>query len=185
MRREWVALALLVFPLLEGTALAEESPSRETAPATSVAPPTADNTVDGADDTRKTSFAEQPVRPMTREELTRPVRKLDLPSRVGPILVIVGGGVTTSYASAWLLFGAAGTSMCEGTNCTSPDLTGFVVAGALGLAAVTVGVVWLVDVNNRRHALERSARTAASRRMLLPVYEPVTRTAGLTFAQQF
>jgi hypothetical protein len=147
---------LLVFPALEGTALAEESSSRETAPVTS-------------------------------NEVTSPVRKLDLPSRVGPILTISAGGATTLVAGTFLALAATSWSCPEdaGTNCSAPDLTGLALTSALGVMVLTVGIVWLVDVNSRRHALERHARTAMSRPLLLPVYEPTTRTAGLTFSQQF
>jgi hypothetical protein len=197
MRREWVVLTVVAFSGLEGTSLAEKSPSRETAPVASAAPPTADDatpaprTADDtasapptADDAQQTSPDGQSDRSASHEEI-RPLRRQhDLPSRAGPILLIVGGGVTTLAASMWLMLGIAGSGICE-ANCKKPDVTGITVTGTLGLIALTGGIVWLVDVNHRRRALDRHVRTATGRRMLLPVYEPTTRTATLTFSQQF
>lgn len=156
MRRECLPLALIVLAAFEGKALAEEPLLLETAPEAS------------------------PATPVARSE-----QKRDLPSRVPPILLIVGGGLTTSFAGGFLLLAAAGPSMCEGTNCASFDATGFAVAGAVGVTAVIGGVIWLVDVNHRRRVIQHGAGTATSRPMLVPVYEPVTRTAALTFSQQF
>ena len=152
MRRTFVALAMLALPLVEKTAFAEDSPSPVTESATS----------------------EETLR------VTQPARKPDLPSRAGPILLIVGGGATLTFAGSWLLLGALGSSMCESSTCTQPDMTGFAVAAGAGAAVLTAGIVWLVDVNHRRHAIER-----ANRSVFLPLYEPTTRTAGFTFSQQF
>jgi hypothetical protein len=178
MRRKWIILALLALPALEGTALAEKSPSRE---AVSVNGTETRSGARGADDTPKNSLGTEANRSHSDAEVMRSQRKKDLPSRVVPILLISVGGATAVYSGLWMLLG----SICDTENCTTNDLTGFAVAGAVGLTALTVGIVWLVDVNNRRHAIERGARTTTGRRSLLPLYDPHTQTAALVFSQQF
>ena len=78
MRREFLPLALLVLFAFEGKALAEEPLLLETEPEASAA-------------TSVTGVAQKP----------------ELPSRVGPILLIVGGGVTTFMAGGILLLACA------------------------------------------------------------------------------
>jgi hypothetical protein len=108
--------------------------------------------------------------------------------RGGPIaLLVVGGAVGVMSLS---LAQMQGLSAMSDSSTPPPESspTGFYIASGVGFTAAVIGLFWLFDCNHRRSDLEERIERLegrAARSFVLPVVDPMTRSASVMVYQRF